>query len=235
MNIGSDDSSDARSVARPAVVGVAAAETVSATAEPSIGSPEGHTEHKRHVVSRSRLAANFPTHLHRSEFWEMLGRAVATFGFLEETLTRAIFAFTETRRITEDQFEAEYQKWLPTLQKALTDPLGGLIGSYEKAVRSNSEATITNLDALITDLREASALRNVICHGSWNAPDDQGRSLPFYVDRMKGVFETPIDISYLQQLQRHTAELVCAVIDSVTHMGWQFPGSTAPGQPIFRK
>jgi hypothetical protein len=188
---------------------------------------------KGHVVSRDRLPADFPTHLHRAEFWEKLGRAVATFGFLEETLAKAIFAFTATRRIPEDQSEAEYEKWLPTLERALTDPLGGLIGSYEKAVKSNAEANITNLDALITDLREASALRNVICHGSWRHPDDHGHSLLFYVDKKRGKFETPIDISYLQQLQRHTTELACVVISTVTCMGWQFPGSNGPGQSIY--
>jgi hypothetical protein len=32
---------------------------------------------------------------------------------------------------------------------------------------------------------------------------------------------------------RHVAELVCVVVSSVTHMGWQFPGSHGPGLPIW--
>ena len=31
------------------------------------------------------------------QFWEQLGRTVATYGFLEEVLGKAIFAFTATR------------------------------------------------------------------------------------------------------------------------------------------
>jgi len=57
------------------------------------------SEPKNSVVNIEELPTGFPTHKHPSEFWEALGRTVATFGFLEETLGKAIFAFTATRRI----------------------------------------------------------------------------------------------------------------------------------------
>ena len=118
------------------------------------------------------------------------------------------------------------------MEKALNDPLGGLIDSYGKAVRANNSATITNLDDLLKDLRAASMWRNVLCHGSWRTPDDQGRSIPLFVDRKNQVFQSPIDVAFLQGVQQHAVELVCAVINTVTHMGWQFPGSGGPGNPI---
>ncbi len=102
------------------------------------------TEIKRFAVDCERLSAHFPTHRHRAEFWEALGRAVAAFGFLEETLGKAIFAFTATRKVPADMIDEKYRKWLPTLEKALTDPLGGLISSYEEAVRANGDADILN-------------------------------------------------------------------------------------------
>jgi hypothetical protein len=163
-----------------------------------------------------------------------LGRAVATFGFLEETLGKAIFSFTGTREIPADQIQAEFEKWLPTLERALSDPLGGLIDAYGKSVRNNKAATITNLDSLLEDLRKAAVLRNVLCHGSWRVPDKQGRCIPFFVDKKNRIFDTPIDIAYLNQVRRHVVELTCEVVNTVTHMGWQFPGSSGPGSPIFR-
>ncbi len=191
-------------------------------------------EPKRYFVDHKNLPKGYPTHLHSAEFWEALGRTIATFGFLEETLGKAIFSFTATRQFPEDELEAEFEKWQPTLEKALSDPLGGLIDSYGKAVRPNSSATISNLDELLEDLRAASTLRNVLCHGSWRTPDDQGRSIPLFVDRRNQVFQDAIDVAYLQQVQQHVAELVCAVINTVTHMGWQFPGSGGPGNPILQ-
>jgi hypothetical protein len=189
---------------------------------------------KGHIVDCDGLPSQFPTHRHNAAFWEALGRAVATFGFLEETLGKAIFAFTATREIHPDKIDEEYQKWLPALEKALSDALGGLIVSYGKAVRSNNKVTIPELDDLLTKLHAAAVSRNVICHGSWRIPDGQGFSLPLYVDRKQRVWNTPIDIAHFTELQKHVVELTCAVMDTVTLMGFQFPGSSGPGMQIFQ-
>lgn len=191
-------------------------------------------EPRRHVIDLDRLPANFPTHLHAPEFWEALGRTVATFGFLEETLGKAIFSFTATRPYEEAELEAAFEAWVPKLERALSDALGGLIDSFGKAVRDHKDATISNLPELLEDLRKAAEVRNVLCHGSWRAPDRAGRSLPLYVTRKNKVFDTLVDLAFLEQTQRHVIELACSVMDNVTHMGWQFPGSNGPGEPIFK-
>ena len=156
---------------------------------------------KSFVVDIDKLPAQFPTHRHPAEFWEALGRVVATFGFLEQTLGKAIFSFTATRQYPEEELEAAFENWLPTLQRALSDPLGGLINSYGKAVRENQNATISNLDDLLEDLRKASTVRNVLCHGSWRPPDEYGRSLPLFVNNRNEIFDTPIDLAFLVQVQ----------------------------------
>jgi hypothetical protein len=187
---------------------------------------------KRYVVDQAALPDAFPTHRHSPEFWEALGRAVATFGFLEEVIGKAIFAFTATKPLPPEEAQAEFERWLPTLERALSDPLGGLIDSYAKAVRANQNATTENFQELVDDLRKAAAVRNVICHGSWRPPDPQGRALPLYVTRTQKIFQTEIDVAFLVELHRHAAELACSVMDTVTHMGWQFPGSEGPGRQI---
>jgi hypothetical protein len=179
------------------------------------------------------LPKHFPTHAHEGAFWESLGRVVATFGFLEEVLAKAIFAFTATRPYEESEIEEAYEQWLPRLERALTDPLGGLIDSFGRAVRDHPDEAITDLPDLLADLKKASAMRNILCHGSWRLPDSEGASVPFFVNRQKEVFETAMDCAYLDQVQRHTAELACSVISTVTNIGLQFPGSTGPGNPIW--
>ena len=191
------------------------------------------TETTRHIVNLQALPEKFPTHKHDPAFWESLGRAVGTFGFLEETLAKAIFAFTATTPYSEEEAQKAFEQWLPQLQKALSDPLGGLIISYGKAVRENPDATIQNLDDLIGDLKKAAIIRNVICHGSWPPPDAEGKSIPFFVNQQQELLDTAIDVAWLAQLQKHVSELICAVINTVTGMGWQFPGSTGPGKVIW--
>ncbi len=186
----------------------------------------------RTVVDVAALPAGFPTHRHEAAFWESLGRTVATFGFLEEILGKAIFALTATRRYEEAEVEKAFSEWLPKIERALIDPLGSLINDYEKAMREHPDASSNDLDDLLAKLRAAAEVRNVLCHGSWRLPRSDGASIPLFVDRHKRVFETPIDRAFLGQVQAHAAELSCAVMSTVTKMGWQFPGAEGPGQAI---
>jgi thymidylate synthase len=147
----------------------------------------------------------------------------------------AIFSFTATKPYSEEEVQEAYENWLPKLERALTNQLWNLIEVYGKAVREHPDSTIENIDEFISQLKEAAKIRNVICHGSWYPPDSLGASVPFFVNRNIEKFETSIDNQFLNQLQKHTAELSCNVVDSVTHMGWQFPGSNGPGKEIYRK
>lgn len=188
--------------------------------------------HRRYIVDQSALPNKYPTHTHEATFWESLGRTIATFGFLEEVLSKAIFAFTATRPYEEHEIQQAYLDWLPKLENALTDQLGNLIDTYGKSVRDNPNATIEDLDFLINELREASRIRNVLCHGSWRVPNSNGASIPFFVNRKLEMFDTAIDYQFLDQIQAKVAELACLVISTVVHMGYQFPGSSSPGKPI---
>ncbi len=187
------------------------------------------------AVDVGALPTNFPTHRHEPAFWERLGRTVATFGFLEEVLGKAIFAFSARRHETSDE---AFEAWLREprgLERALTDPLAGLVGQLEQVVvgySATGAAGLEDLEDLLGLLREASRVRNVLCHGSWRPPDETGASKPLFVERKGGVFETAIDCAYLDQVRQHVVELACAVIDLVTSMGWQFPSSRGPGVPV---
>lgn len=186
-----------------------------------------------HIVSRAGLPEKYPTHAHEPAFWEALGRAVATFGFLEETLLKAIFAMTVTTPYAENEIVAAYAAWVSKITRSLSDPLGSLIDTYGKAVRDHPEANIESFDALLEDLRKACKIRNAICHGSWRVPDSNGLSILFYVNKQGEIFDTHVGLAFLNALQKATSDLVCAVIDTVTQMGWQFPSSNGPGRAVW--
>src|SRR5450432_3099560 len=97
---------------------------------------------KGFVVDICNLPPLFPTHRHSASFWEHLGRTVATFGLLEEVLGKAIFALTGTVPYDESKVQEAVEKWLPTLERALSDALGSLIDAYGKAYRNHPNATI---------------------------------------------------------------------------------------------
>lgn len=188
---------------------------------------------RQSYVDIDSLPEQFPTHRHAADFWEQLGRTVATFSFLEEILGKAIFAFTATREYKEEEIEEAYSEWLPKLKRALSDTLSSLAETYGKAVRDHSGPTIENVDDLVENIKKASQIRNVLCHGSWRTPDKDGKSLCLFINKKGEKFETSIDVEFLAQTQCHVAELACGVINSVTLMGWQFPGSSGPGTPVW--
>lgn len=192
-----------------------------------------HEKSVGYSVDFDGLPDGFPTHKHEAAFWESLGRAVATFGFLEEVLGKAIFSFTATRSYNGSEIQQAYAEWHPKLERALIDPLGKLIDAYEKAVRDHQDAAIDNLDDLLGHLRKASQMRNILCHGSWSVPDTSGASIPFFVNFQKQIVDSAMDRQFINQVQRRTANLACAVINTVTQMGWQFPGSAGPGKTVW--
>jgi len=85
----------------------------------------------------------------------------------------------------------------------------------------------------VESIKKAATIRNVLCHASWRVPDIEGKSLPLFVNRNKEIFETKIDVPFLRQVQDHVRDLGYDVIDTVTQMGWQFPGGVGPGETIW--
>lgn len=193
----------------------------------------GTDNNNRKIIAISKLPDLYPTYEHSSEFWEHLGRTVATFGFLEQVLGRAIFALTGTKPYSDSEIEKAYEEWEAILEKALSDTLGNLIVTYQNAANNHPDFAAENFEKFIEDLREAAQIRNVLCHGSWGPPDESGSSTPFFVNRKKGVANISFDIAFLKRVQRHTAKLACQVINTIMYMGLQFPGSAGPGQPVW--
>ncbi|GAA3614251.1 hypothetical protein GCM10023078_46970 [Gibbsiella greigii] len=192
-------------------------------------------DNRKFIIDRENLPPLYPTHRHSSEFWEQLGRTVATFGFLEEVLGKAIFAFTATKNYNSEDIEKACYAWLGKLELALTGELFSLAECYGKAVRENEASTFKDIDLLVDDIKKAAKIRNVLCHASWRAPDQGGKSIPLFVQKKTlEKFETAVDIDFLRQVRKYVVDLACCVIDSVTVMGWQFPGGAGPGEPIIK-
>jgi hypothetical protein len=122
---------------------------------------------------------------------EQLGRAVATFGFLEDTLARAIFALTGTRgQQSKEECDAALNEWIEAQEKLLSDALGPLIDKYRKAATTYTGFTTENLDELISNLRKVAEIRNVLNHACWDQfPDEKGATIPRALPPQEGAFQ----------------------------------------------
>jgi hypothetical protein len=194
-------------------------------------------QRRSYLIDKDKLPDNFPTQKHAAEFWEQLGRAVATFGFLEDILARATFALTSTRRFSSnEECEAAFANWRKELEGVLSGNLTHRIDNYERAAKSYPGLTIENLNELFTSLRRVIEIRNVLNHACWDQfPDEDGITVPRSFNRHKGRFTTPVGIKFLIDVRKFTAEVACEVINTITYMGWQFPGTDGPGVPVWRR
>ncbi len=188
---------------------------------------------KCYIIDRDKLHIDYPTQFHDRLFWEELGRTIATFGFIEEMLGKAIFVLTGSQKFDPDGYPEAFNKWIKTLEKALTDQLGGLINSYEKALADNQRTKGIDHSVRLAELKKAKEIRNVLCHGSWYKPDDQGRAVPKFVNRELMVFETPVDVPFLKQTRAALKDIACDILDSVTSVGYQFTRSGSSGEQIW--
>ena len=127
----------------------------------------------------------FPTHRHPPEFWEELGRCIATFGCLEYALFQACFLFTgnkvcpaETHSVKE--MKEKVMEWENDVGKKLSDTLWPLIVKFEKAIRDYPNAKTDGLEELLIHLKEGVDIKNMLCHACWPSPVRNGFTKPFY-------------------------------------------------------
>jgi hypothetical protein len=186
-----------------------------------------------YVIDREKLDTDYPTQFQSPELWQELGRTVAAFGFLEEMLSKAIFALTGAKEFDPAGDPEAFNAWIKTLEKALTDQLGGLIVRYESALSENQRTKGNDYTNQIAGLKSAKDIRHALCHGSWGKPDEAGLTVPKFVNRRLEVFETPIGIAFLRQTRSALRHMICDVLDSVTSVGYQFPGSESPGEQLW--
>ncbi len=68
-----------------------------------------------------------PVHDPTVQLWEQIGRAVATFGMLEDLLPRALYIITGYQRVDEtEDTNQQVEEWCARLIKSMSDTLGGL-------------------------------------------------------------------------------------------------------------
>ncbi|TXL14348.1 hypothetical protein BMR06_16445 [Methylococcaceae bacterium HT5] len=181
------------------------------------------------MIDKEKTPKGYPTHKHQADFWEHLGRTVATFGYLEDTLVKGIYVFEvmtkRDKKVNNEKDLKDFEDWNNKLNSRLLNnmslPFGELVKKYHNLANNNS---LINKDDVIKEgldgLDEIVKDRNLLCHAAWGLPNKEGKSLAIYVnnDEEKSYLETPIGTEFLQKIQKHTAELICLVMCIITKL-----------------
>ena len=188
------------------------------------------------AVDTKRMDSQWPTHRCPAEFWEELGRTVAAFGFLEDSLQRANLAITATREYRSvREAEEAFKTWERNLELSMDETLGALARRFVTALTDDERYSLADEHEIERKLKPVAWWRNALCHGAWTDYDSKSgyaalRYWPKKQWREQG--DRPISRDDLASIRRAAVEVTILVIDAVTTMGIQFPGSDSPGRPM---
>ncbi|TXL03801.1 hypothetical protein BMR09_14075, partial [Methylococcaceae bacterium CS3] len=90
------------------------------------------------MIDKEKIHKGYPTHKHQADFWEHLGRTVATFGYLEATLVKGIYVFEvmtkRDKKVNNEKDLKDSEDWNNKLNSSLLNnmslPFGELVKKY---------------------------------------------------------------------------------------------------------
>lgn len=189
-------------------------------------------------VDRSKLPAEWPTHRGTPAFWEELGRAVAAFGFLEDTLARAYFGLTATREYASiGEAEAAFPKWRTNLERSLTDTLASLSSKVGEAFENDDRVPADVGSDIVRRLHELAVWRNALCHGAWVRFDADGSAGLRYFRRTRDgpeALDCSLSSEEIANIRAGTVDVTICLVDAVACTGVRFPGTTRPSAEAAR-
>lgn len=144
-----------------------------------------------------------------ADFAALLGQCVASFGWLEEILKRAIFAL-DRARLADDLTPQELQAWLTRIGTMADDSMGTLIERLDSAMRRHPG--LHDRDAITDALHEVKRHRNHLCHASWRPTDDKGLWHPAFVNTRGEPFDHALGVDDLAAILRDTVTIGQRVI-----------------------
>ncbi len=187
-------------------------------------------------LDRAIFHPDWPLSRDNSAFWEELGKAVAAFGYLENTLVSACYSLTpppaDPRNIRAEQIPAHLQ-WYAEVEAFRADSLHVLAGRFDKLLRKDGRVPHTVRDELRKRLEELRHWRNSLCHGAWFGFSGDGDGvLSHYTMKNKQVTQFPPMVSL-----KDLAELRARVVDAIVTVeeAASVAGSGSAAATVFRR
>lgn len=144
-----------------------------------------------------------------------IGRAVASFGHLEDMLKRAIFALDQ-RRLPASIHDRDFRSWLRRMDHVAADLLGTLIERLERTLAREGRAD----PELIAQLDEVKSWRNLLCHANWQPRG--GAWQPIFANTKGEIFDgtlDPLDIRAIRDMSLDSARRVARIIEALDDGG----------------
>lgn len=175
---------------------------------------------------RGHLHADWPLSRENPAFWGELGKTVATFGDLENTLVTACYGLTkppaDPAAIRPEQVPA-YLDWYAGVEAIRTDAMLVLTDRFIKLLKRDGRVPHAVRVELRTRLDELRPWRNALCHGAWFgfSGDGAGVLSHYYKDGDRVMqFPPAVAIEDLADLRARTVDTIVRVSEAASVAGY---------------
>lgn len=187
-------------------------------------------------LDRSIMHSDWPLSRDNPAFWEELGKAVAAFGYLENTLVSACYSLTpppaDPRDLQAEHVPAHLQ-WYAEVEAFRADSLHVLAGRFDKLLKKDGRVPHTVRNELRRQLDELRHWRNALCHGAWFGFSGDGAGvLSHYSVKNRRITRFPPTVAL-----KDLAELRGRVVDATIRVEEtaSVAGSGSAAATVFRR
>ena len=187
-------------------------------------------------LDRSIMHPDWPLSRDNPAFWEELGKAVAAFGYLENTLVSACYSLTappaDPGNMQDEQIPALLQ-WYREVEAFRADSLHVLAGRFDKLLKKDGRVPHTVRNGLRKQLDELRHWRNALCHGAWFgfSGDGAGVLSHYFMENKQAIrFPPTVALKDLAELRARIVDATIRVEETAS-----VAGSGSAAATVFRR
>lgn len=166
----------------------------------------------------------WPTHELPSDLCEEIGRTIATFGFLEYVIKRAILELSKPTKSIND---SDYKEWERSLELTATTAMAKLTGKLGEVLEPDSRLSQVRVTRIVEVIKEKADLHNALCHGTWIQydPASGDATLQYFPRNDPRHSQFVLSRAILARVRYETVEVAREVMGAVK---WKVPGFPRP-------
>ena len=187
--------------------------------------------------------ADLATQRGGEKFWEELGRAVATLGMLEDTLTRALGVVRLANAlgvvwlpdaVADPELKEDLKNWGERVKNDFSTSLGKNVEKLEGALREQEGDVPEAYKPLIEEARAIAEERNLLCHGAWIRFEEPNVGTVRYFERgseLSGEHQQQRSLQCIQATRERSVAITIMMVREIERTyGIAFPGKSIPVQ-----